>query len=190
MADPVVQRYAQILSLASGAVPPTSADWALSPQTLQSHIDAAKADGSVLTKLSTHIANSTTLTAAQALRAIQSAGATDTTADATKVSAAATGAAATSGYPVDVKLSDPVMLDWPYRVAYAGVFAVTLLLAVIFAFVLAHGNGITASWPYVGLAVLGAVSFLGILVLVMGYKNVEINTSPSSSNGSGSSSPT
>jgi len=156
----------------------------------------------VSTALADHIAKHSRLTQPEALALTESTGATADAADASKVSTAASAAAgaASGALEADVELSDPVML-WPgARAAFAGVLAAIIVLCVILTYVLAtstttttvSGNNTTStpvatsSWEFVAFAVAAAFSLIGVLVLVMGYKNVSIKGG-SGSSGSGSS---
>jgi len=102
--------------------------------------------------------------------------------DASAVSDAAAAATAISG---DVELSDPVML-WPWaRCTFAALLVIALGGSGWLAYQLANdssGNSVSA-WAYAALTVTAVVSFVGALVLIMGYKNVTIKGSggPSSS---------
>ncbi len=99
----------------------------------------------------------------------------DTLARATAVSQAATAAATSlSG---DVELSDPVML-WPWaRLVFSFILVAATLGTIIFIFVLGHQKTPAPAATYICLAVAGGLAVVGVLILVMGYKNVTIKGS-------------
>lgn len=164
MKDPV-ERFLEIRN----ALGPSPA--ALSEPALHAEMTSAPQGTDLVEALSTYVANNSTLTKAQAKTAVQSTGATANSADASKVSKAASAAA---GFSADVSLSDPVMLDPVYRVAFSGVFAAGLAACIGLSYLLATDGQTSSAWPFVPFAVGAAVTFIGILVLVMGYKTVDI----------------
>jgi hypothetical protein len=175
--DPI-SRYKELLS----SVPPSTPNAELSAPALQQVIDDAKsASLDPREKLAEHIALNSGLSKKSATAVVDRASPSGTP-DATKVSSAASAAAAISA---DVELSDPVML-WPAaRCVFASVLIVILGGVAGLCYQLANGSPANpvSAWAYATLAVTGAVSFIGALVLIMGYKNVTIkgNSGPSSS---------
>lgn len=103
----------------------------------------------------------------------------DSAAKAAAVSQAASSAVTFSG---EVDLSDPVML-WPgARLAFGIVFGLALAASTVFIFILARQKTDPSTAAYVSLAVSSALALIGVLILVMGYKNVTIKgSSPGSS---------
>jgi hypothetical protein len=98
----------------------------------------------------------------------------DVGAKAAAVSRAATAAAAYSG---EIKLSDPVML-WPVaRAVFAAVCAVVALASCWFIYWLAHESTKPPIAAFVALAVSAGLGLFGLLILVMGYRNVNIQGS-------------
>jgi hypothetical protein len=92
---------------------------------------------------------------------------------ATAVSQAAM-AASVSG---DVELHDPVML-WPWaRLVFSFILVAALIGTILFIFVLGHQKSPAPTATYVCLAVAGGLALVGLLILVMGYKNVTIKAS-------------
>jgi hypothetical protein len=177
--DPVA-RFQDLFALARGAPSPPDAAQ-LQPQRLVEIIGGAANRQSVPTDLARHIALHTNLTQNVAENLVnatlpQGGSAQD---QANAVSAAATGLA----FNADVEFSDPVML-WPMaRVWFSAALASTLALTVILTFVLALTTTNVGTAAYAALAVPSALSLIGILVLVMGYKNVTIKGGTPSSSG-------
>ena len=105
---------------------------------------------------------------------------TDLSAKATAASQATTAAA---GASLDVTMSDPVMLVPGVRALFALLSVVVLIVSTVLVYNLANrsGGSSTPTSAFAGLTVVAALSLVGALVLVMGYKNVTIK------GGSGSS---
>ncbi len=169
--DPII-RYNELLS----ALPKPTLNEELTEPALQKVIDdATNASLDPREKLAEHIALNSSLSTDKAKALVNAASPTGTP-DASKVSNAASAATAISA---DVELSDPVML-WPAaRCVFASLLIIILGGAAGLAYALANGssgNNISA-WAYATLAVTAAVSFIGAIVLIMGYKNVTIKGS-------------
>jgi hypothetical protein len=165
--DPVV-RFQQALAVARRGAPTPNA---LAPGALTTVIQNNPAD--VSGSLATHIAQHSFLDEASAAHLVDLVLPAQGTAQdqANAVSAAATSTASATAL---VELSDPVML-WPgARFAFAGTLVLTLVLAVVFIFVLTQGSTNVATAAYASLASVAGLSLVGMLVLVMGYKNVTI----------------
>jgi hypothetical protein len=165
--DPVV-RFQKALAMARRGAPTPNA---LAPGALASVIQNNPAD--VSASLATHIAQHSFLDEMSAANLVDANLPTlGTTQDkATAVSAAATSATSVTAL---VELSDPVML-WPgARFVFAGALVLTLVLALVFIFVLTQGSTNVATAAYASLAAVAGLSLVGMLVLVMGYKNVTI----------------
>lgn len=143
----------------------------LEPEALATII-ADPADQTLEDRLAQHIAFHSPHTLVAARHLIRERlSASGTTTD--KAKAISEAASSSAGPTADVELSDPVML-WPgARLIVSILLWLTVVLSVIFLFVIAEGPG-TATAGYIALAVVGAVSLLGAIVLVMGYKNVTI----------------
>lgn len=148
-----------------------SASTELSPDSLAQVMAADETDE---TKLVDHVARHSRLTAAEAsavvATALQTAGSTQAKAKA--VSSAVSAAAINGG----VELSDPVMLDPPVRLAFAIVFCVVVAGCVAGLDDLGRRSA-SPDAALIGLAVVGVVAIVAVLVLVMGYKNVKITGS-------------
>jgi hypothetical protein len=178
--DPV-ERYTQLVALTA---PPSEA---LKPETMARILTAAGEDG--ISALSKHIAEHSSLTVERAKPVVKAAvekstaeGKTDPQAKAAAVSEAT---AALTGASANVELSDPVMLEPVYRVAFAAVMSLVLAACVVCVTVVGNESG-TQESALIGLAVLGALSLIAMLVLVMGYKNVKIGGAGPSAGRSGS----
>lgn len=174
--DPI-SRYKDLLS----SVPPSPLNAELTAPALQEVINNAKNAGlDPREKLAEHIALNSGFSKESAREVVNKASPSGTP-DAAQVSNATSAATAISA---DVELSDPVML-WPAaRCVFASLLIIILGGAAGLAYQLANGSPANpvSAWAYATLAVTGAVSFIGALVLIMGYKNVTIkgNSGPSS----------
>jgi hypothetical protein len=166
-----VQRFHDLMADASTSLPPE-----LQPPALSGVIARAQADQQdVPDALASHVALYSRLDLAHSkdLVAKSLQGQAGPEAQASAVSKAA--AAATPSGQID--LSDPVML-WPG--ARLG-FSVALALAVLGSIAAIWGLGskdvVPPTATFVCLAVAGGLALLGLLILVMGYKNVKISGS-------------
>ncbi|TWE10374.1 hypothetical protein [Rudaeicoccus suwonensis] len=148
-------------------VPPASSS-ALSPDALQRVMTENDSDE---TKLVDHVALNSPLTVAQAKSVVGTALRSESTPEATaKAISSAVSAAAISG---GAELSDPVMLDPPVRLAFAIAFCIVIAGCIFCLDDLGRRSG-TPSAALIGLTVVAGLAGLGVLVLVMGYKNVKI----------------
>lgn len=95
-------------------------------------------------------------------------------ANADAVSKAVTSA---TGASANIELSDPVMLSPVARVVFAGLLCAALLACVGCIAGLGESSS-TQSSALISLAVVAVLCLVGILVLVMGYKNVTIKGGP------------
>jgi len=124
-----------------------------------------------------YLAFNTALTKADAQQVVSDAGGSGVGGGTPDPKQVAAGAAALTGFGGEVALSDPVML-WPAaRVVFGAIFAITLFLSLLFANDLANkapAKQPESGWAYGALGIGAAVSVLGILILVMGYKSVTI----------------
>jgi hypothetical protein len=166
-----VQRFRDLMSDTSASLPVE-----LAPPALTGVITRAQANQqNVPDALASHVAlySRLDLASSKDLVAKSLHGQADPQAQASAVSKAAA-AAAPSG---QIDLSDPVML-WPG--ARLG-FSVALALAVLGSIAAIWGLGSKDVAPptatFVCLAVAGGLALLGLLILVMGYKNVKISGS-------------
>ncbi len=170
LADDPVVRFEKLLTNAAPIDP------ALTPAELRSVIDNAGARP-VEDALTNHVAAHSNLTAAQAQKVITKALAGAPAGSQAKATAVSSAVAGATGASADIELSDPVMLQPWARALSALLLFVVLALCVVFI----HTLGKTSSTPgsaLVSLAVVGVLSLVGILVLVMGYKNVSIKGGP------------
>jgi hypothetical protein len=177
--DPI----ARFQALAATCTTPVSP--ALTSSALQPVIERATgSDGGQVEQIASHIAANSPLTAAQAQPLVEAAvkDKSDPKAKADAVSEAVAGA---TGPSADIELSDPVMLEPGWRAGTA--IALLLALAGCIACITILGDGKEVQEAaLIGLAVLGVLTLVGILVLVMGYKNVKIKGAGPSAGGSSS----
>lgn len=189
--DPI-SRFSEAVSIANQARDGSSAR--ITPKDLAELIPA---DGvgsganrsATIQSLSAHVSQHTSLTAYSASALLESA----IPKDASKDVAASTASTAVAGSipSADVELSDPVMLWPPARVAFSAVLVVLLGVSVWLIYKLANSSvtvsgaspssqNIVPTTGFVALIVIGVLSLIGVLVLVMGYKNVTIKSGASS----------
>jgi hypothetical protein len=186
--DPL-ERYKALVSTlvaqAPQAAPPLVDPDALAAQAEQEPTTAAAAH-----VVATHVAQRSGLTGADARaifeneteRQLTAAGPTaegpDTLKKAHRAAAhtVADVANATPAHGVSATLSDPVMLDDGTRRRFAAGCAVGVLLAVVFLFVLGLRKA-TPSWAFASLSFALFFLVVAMLVLVMGYKNVQMSGS-------------
>jgi len=161
--DPVA-RFTEITQAVSGSRAELSEE-ALRAVMADKEGDDAKTDAAA-----SQIAAHSTLTEQQAKTAI--APSIKAASDGDKAKAASE-AAAGAGAAADVELSDPVMLKSWGRVVFAAIQALVVALASILLAFRSMSNDAA-----IGLAVIAVLNSIGILVLVMGYKNVTIKGSP------------
>ena len=76
----------------------------------------------------------------------------------------------------DVELSDPAMLGPVPRLLASAVLAAAVLMSVVYASDLASPS---SGWAYATFMFMVFVGTVGVLVLVMGYRNVTIKGSGS-----------
>lgn len=189
--DPI-SRFSEAVSIANQARDGSSAR--ITPKDLAELIPAdgvgsgANRSATIQT-LSAHVSQHTSLTAYSASALLESA----IPKDASKDVAASTASTAVAGSipSADVELSDPVMLWPPARVAFSAVLVVLLGVSVWLIYKLANSSvtvsgaspssqNIVPTTGFVALIVIGVLSLIGVLVLVMGYKNVTIKSGASS----------
>jgi hypothetical protein len=167
-----VQRFRTLMADTSAPSLPAE----LSPDALSGVITRAQADQKdVPDALASHVALYSRLDLAhsQDLVAKSLQGQTDASAQAHAVSAAAS-AASPSG---QIDLSDPVML-WPgARLGFSVALALAVLGSIAAIWGLGSKNVVPPTATFVCLAVAGGLALLGLLILVMGYKNVKISGS-------------
>lgn len=167
-ADPV-DRYKRLVS----APGPFASD-ELTPNAL-AEVMKNHAAGERSGRLAEHVAQHSRLTVQEAKPLIDAAlsAPIDVEPRATAVSQAVNAAIANA----DIELSDPVMLNPWVRFVCAGV----LVLAVggcILCIDHLGGKAAASSAAMVGLTVIATLALVGVLVLVMGYKNVKITGGP------------
>lgn len=173
LAEDPIARYEKLVASATPRAAPVSPG--LEPATLYPIIQAtSERPGSQVSALSEHLARHSRLTFAEAHPMVANAIAahTDPTAKAEAVSRVV--ASATSA---NIELSDPVMLNPGARVVFAGLLFAALLACIGCIAVLGETSS-TAGSALIGLAVVAVLCLIGILVLVMGYKNVTIKGAP------------
>lgn len=169
--DPV-KRFQAVLTAVSGPNP------GLSEAALQTAIAREPDDDARAAAAARLVAANSTLTETQAKAVVApSIKAAPAGQKAKAASQAATEAAASA--TADVELSDPVMLKAGWRV----VFAVAQAVIIAAAAVLLAFKGMSNDRA-IGLAVIAILNSIGLLVLVMGYKNVKITASPPAKSGS------
>jgi phospholipase C len=176
--DPV-ERWEKLVAMSA---PPSAS---LKPETLEGVI----ADGGdEVAALSRHVAEHSSLSLAQAKPLVKAAieksaeeGKADPKAKAEAVSKATAGL---TGATANVELSDPVMLEPIFRVIFGG-FLAAMFAGCILCLTIIGNETSTQESALIGLAVLGVLALVGVLVLVMGYKNVKITgAGPSAGTGS------
>jgi hypothetical protein len=165
--DPV-QRFTPIAQAFSGS------QAALSEEAMRTAMEGKATDDERTTAAASQIAAHSSLTEQQAKAAIASKVQAAPAPDQPKAASDAA-AAAVAGATADVELSDPVMLKSGGRVAFAAIQALIVALSAV---LLAFRD--MANDASIGLAVVAVLNSIGILVLVMGYKNVTIKASPPS----------
>jgi hypothetical protein len=174
LAEDPIQRYERLLT----RIAPVSRE--LEPAALQPIIqEAAGQSDKEVSTLSEHVAEHSTLTVAEARPVVTHAleGQANPAAKAAAVSKAVTSAA---GASANIELSDPVMLNPTARAVFASLLFLALLVCIGCIVALGESSGAPGS-GLVGLAIVGILSLVGILVLVMGYKNVTIKGGPPTS---------
>jgi hypothetical protein len=168
--DPA-DRYLRVVQ----ALPPPQTTEArgsdLDPETLFDVIQTASEPSAVVSELADHIATHSRLTSDEATSLVTSLATQHTTPQ--ELAAAASQAAAPS-VSAGVELSDPAMLGPLPRLLASAVLAAAVLMSVVFAHVLPAKS---SSWAYATFMFIVAVGSIGILVLVMGYRNVTIKGS-------------
>jgi hypothetical protein len=158
---------------------------ALTPGALQPVIENATGeDHAQAAQIASHIAANSSLTAAQAQPLVEAAvkDKSDPKAKADAVSKAVAGA---TGPSADIELNDPVMLEPGWRAGTAVVLLLALGGCIASITILGDDKNVQEA-ALIGLAVLGVLTLVGILVLVMGYKNVKIKGTGPSAGGSSS----
>lgn len=177
--DPV----ARFQALAATCTTPASP--ALTSGALQAVIEKASGgDDGLVEQIASRIAANSPLTADQAKPLVEAAvkDKSDPKAKADAVSEAVAGA---TGPSADLELNDPVMLEPGWRAGTAIALLLALGGCIACITILGDGENVQEA-ALIGLAVLGVLSLVGILVLVMGYKNVKIKGSGPSAGGAGS----
>ncbi len=169
LAEDPVARFQKVLEAASGARA------ALTPASLEPLMPAGAAEPSSaqLDDIATRVAENTPLTKAQAIPVVSAAvkGQATPQAKAQAISDAAVGAALSAS----VELSDPVMLSpWP-RAIFAGAFMAAVGGCIWSLNALGKGSG-SQEAAEAALAAVGVLALIGVLVLVMGYKSVNIKS--------------
>jgi hypothetical protein len=174
--DPVA-RFEKVVALTAPASPDLAPD-ALQP-VIERSGDGMAAEAAAVSE---HVAKHSRLTVTQVKPALEAA-LKEKTDPKAKADAASKAVAAATGPGADIELSDPVMLLPGWRALFASLLLVALLGCV--GCITALGNeSAPQESALISLAVLGGLSLVGILVLVMGYKNVTIKgTGPSASSG-------
>jgi len=144
---------------------------ALSPVKLKAVLDGEPDEKVKVTALAKHIAFHSMLTLDYATPLVNAAvmGSTSNADTAQKVSTAVSGLTGSA----DLELSNPNPLSKIIRTVFAAVLVAVLIVALVLIAV-AHSSG-TAE--YVGLGILGGVSWLGAVLFVMGYQNVTVKGS-------------
>ena len=167
-ADPV-DRYTRLLAVSAPSAAP------LKTEALEGVISSG---GDEVAALSKHVAEHSNLSLAQATPVVKAAieksaeeGKTDPKAKAEAVSKATAGLTGATG---NVELSDPVMLEPIYRVLFAAVLSGVFAACVACVAIIGNESS-TKESALIGLSVLGVLALIGVLVLVMGYKNVKIS---------------
>jgi hypothetical protein len=171
-----VERFQQLAGVTT-----TSASTNLAPSDLQPIIEGSAGDEQVA-KLASQVAAHSRLTTAQAKPLVEAAvkDKTDPKAKAEAVSDAVTGATAAAA---DIELSEPVMLEPGWRAGAAGILMLALLACIVCVTALGNDTN-TQEAALIGLTVIGVLTLIGMLVLVMGYKNVTIKGTGPSAGGS------
>ena len=169
--DPV-DRFEQVLQATSAARA------ALAPASLEPLMPAGAAEPSPaqLSDIATRVAENTGMTKAQAVPLVSNAvqGQSTPQAKAQAVSDAAMGAALAGS----VELSDPVMLSgWP-RMIFAAAFMAAVGGCIGCLNSLGEGPR-SQEAAEAALAAIGVLALIGVLVLVMGYKTVNIKSGSS-----------
>lgn len=161
-AEDPVDRYNR---LASAAVAP-----GLTPDAL-TKVMSSNESGENTDKLAEHIAQHSRLTVAEAKTVVGPA--LDTQGSAELKATAVSQAVATATASADIELSDPVMLYPWVRLASALALCCAIGGCIFCIDQLGGRSGVPGS-ALIGLAVIAVLAIIGVLVLVMGYKNVKI----------------
>jgi hypothetical protein len=168
--DPVA-RFHDVLALARGTNQATPE--ALQPFRLAEVIQQAPNAQAVPVDLARHIALHTALSQASAQLFVNATLPAEGTPQ-QRAGAVSTAAQSGVGFNGDLELSDPVML-WPVaRMWFAATLVVIVFLSVVFMFILTLASSKQETASYAALSVSAGLSLVGVLVLVMGYKNVTI----------------
>jgi hypothetical protein len=172
-----IKRFQSVLALANGAGGSRSA--ALEPAQLATVIQGAANDQAVPIDLARHVVLNSTLTQSAARTLVNAALPPNGTLQ--EKANAVSAAVSSTGFNGDLEFSDPVML-WPMaRVGFAIALATVLALSIVFIFVITAISSKQPTAAYVSLAVSAGMCVIGLLVLVMGYKNVTIKGGNSTS---------
>jgi hypothetical protein len=173
--DPI-DRYVTLVRLVSQGSSPSPA---LTPDAIQGVITATgqpATSEAAATAVAEHVAKNSNLTAAQAKPRIAAALQTPGT-DQDKTAAASDAVTGAGGISGDIELSDPVMLKPPARIVFAALLFVALLLTIVVILILGDDQP-APSAALISLGIIAVLTTVGILVLVMGYKNVTIKGGP------------
>ena len=173
--DPI-DRYVTLVRLVSQGSSPSPA---LSPDAIQGVITATgqpATSEAAATAVAEHVAKHSNLTAAQAKPRVAAALQTPGT-DQDKIAAASDAVTGAGGISGDIELSDPVMLKPPARIVFAALLFVALLLTIVVILILGDDQP-APSAALISLGIIAVLTTVGILVLVMGYKNVTIKGGP------------
>jgi hypothetical protein len=172
LAEDPVERYQRLVALTTPTPPELTADG------LEPVIQAAGGQPAAeVAALSRHVAEHSGLTAAQA-RPLVSAAIGGQAAPRAKAEAVSGALASAAGLSANIQLSDPVMLAPWARFVFAGVLF-TVAGGCVGCITALSEQSATQGSALIGLAVIGVLALIGILVLVMGYKNVTIKGGPS-----------
>ena len=167
--DPA-DRYREVLQALPSTPTDVDAVTELDPETLADVIQSSPESGWVA-NLAEHIATHSRLTRNEATSLVAHLAEKHVTPP--RVAAAASKAAAAT-VSADVELSDPAMLGPLPRLLASAVLAAAILMSVIYAHLLKTHS---SNWSYATFMFIVAIGTIGILVLVMGYRNVTIKGS-------------
>lgn len=144
---------------------------ALSPANLKTVLDGQSDEKVKVTELAKHVAHHSMLALDYVTPIVNAAviGSTSNADAAQKVSTAVSGLTGSA----DLELSNPIPLSKMIRTLFAAVLVAVLIVSLVLIAV-AHSNG-TAE--YVGLGILGGLSWLGAVLFIMGYQNVTVKGS-------------
>lgn len=178
--DDIFDDFAGLLGrMRTAAVPHATLD----PTTLSKGVQDSQSHDDKTQALAERVAQNTPLTV-ETVRPIVDKALSDTNDNADQAAQKVANQLAGLTGSAELQLSKPNPLTGPWRAAFAVAMAIIMILALVFTDI-AHSNG-TAE--YIALGVLGGLAWLGAVLFVMGYQNVDLKGSSGSGSGGSSGS--